>query len=704
MDKMVVWPIITTIFLMILCSTNIILSFIQLTSKKGYVYDGILSMLDENQILLGTNKNKCADYISDIEYKKEFSKIKTIITLVYNSGSLIYFIIRIKDLTGESNCLIDIFFLIIMHIGLFGELVLVSMSLSYYNKTDYDSVNLEKCIRSNNTFLIRKEIFEKAITLSKWVINIDKGIISVTCLYFIPFYILSSLILITIRFDEHKCINKKLCWICSYISEYLCAFCDCFSKCCGNMCHCFADCLESMCNCFSKCCGNMCHSFADCLKSMCNCFSKCCGNMCHCFADCLESMCNCFSKCCGNMGNCLSDCFSFCCRNCGKCCANCCGNNYDTLKKENDNLRKRVKELEKENDILKRQNTDEISISLEKKILQDNTTIIKDNNIGNYDKENVNLINRINDYQNKLAELKEDNNNLTEEIKILQEGVHYNIEEKQMKVIEFYLRKEKAKEFSNYKSILNIFLLKEINEKFGLYLDSENFKKIALYYIKSKLTEHLTDPKNLKLLSDPVIQNDGVTLERANINQTKDFVQNKLVLKIIEILKKNKDLQMEDLIIIKKLLKKENTNNFYNNPVVISYGNNKGETIEGDNLDNKNYKNIVIKNIINELKEFEDDFFKFKGLEIEDMKRMVDYNNIMVINFVSDDGMINQGIKCLKTELFAEVEEKLYKIYDKCRNTNNVFLHGGNIVLRFKTIEENNIKDADKILLQKFEE
>ena len=638
MDKMVVWPIITTIFLMILCSTNIILSFIQLTSKKGYVYDGILSMLDENQILLGTNKNKCADYISDIEYKKEFSKIKTIITLVYNSGSLIYFIIRIKDLTGESNCLIDIFFLIIMHIGLFGELVLVSMSLSYYNKTDYDSVNLEKCIRSNNTFLIRKEIFEKAITLSKWVINIDKGIISVTCLYFIPFYILSSLILITIRFDEHKCINKKLCWICSYISEYLCAFCDCFSKCCGNM------------------------------------------------------------------GNCLSDCFSFCCRNCGQCCANCCGNNYDTLKKENDNLRKRVKELEKENDILKRQNTDEISISLEKKILRDNTTIIKDNNIENYDKENFNLINRINDYQNKLAELKEDNNNLTEEIKILQEGVHYNIEEKQMKVIEFYLRKEKAKEFSNYKSILNIFLLKEINEKFGLYLDSENFKKIALYYIKSKLTEHLTDPKNLKLLSDPVIQNDGVTLERANINQTKDFVQNKLVLKIIEILKKNKDLQMEDLIIIKKLLKKENTNNFYNNPVVISYGNNKGETIEGDNLDNKNYKNIVIKNIINELKEFEDDFFKFKGLEVDDMKNFVDYNNIMVINFISDDGMINQGIKCLKTELFAEVEEKLYKIYDKCRNTNNVFLHGGNIVLRFKTIEENNIKDADKILLQKFEE
>ena len=663
--------IIITIFLMILCSTNIILSSIQLTNKNGYGYDGILSMLDENQILLGTNEKKCDTYISDIEYKKEFSKIKTIITLVYNSGSLIYFIIRIKDLTDESKCLIDILLHIIIHIGYIGELVLVSLSLSYYNRTDYNSVNFEKCNRSNNTFLISEEIFEESITVSKWVINIDKGIISVICLYFIPFYFLSIVILMDIDFDEDNCINKELCWICSYISKGLCVFWDCFSKCCGNMYHRFEDCFERM--------GD--------------CFSKCCGNMCHCFADCLECMCNCFS-----------DCLSFCCRNCGQCFANCCGNNYDKLKKENNNLRKRIKELEKENFILKRQNMDANNISLERKNLQDETTSIKDKNIGNYGKENDNLINRIIDYQNKLAELKLENKYLTEEIKILQEGVPYSIEEKQMKVIEFYLRKEKANEFSNHKSNLKIFLLKEINEKFGLYLDSENFKKIALYYIKSKLTEHLTDPKNLKLLSDPVIQKDGVTLERANINQTKDFVQNKLVLKIIEILKKNKDLEMEDFIIIKKLLKNEKTNNFYNNPVVISHGNNKGETIEGDNLYNRNYKNIVIKNIINKLKElFEDDFFKFKGLEIEDIKKMVDYNYIMVIHFISDDGMINQGIKCLKTELFAEVEEKLYKIYDNYRKTNNVFLHNGNIVLRFKTIEENNIKNDDKIILQKFD-
>ena len=82
------------------------------------------------------------------------------------------------------------------------------------------------------------------------------------------------------------------------------------------------------------------------------------------------------------------------------------------------------------------------------------------------------------------------------------------------------------------------------------------------------------------------------------------------------------------------------------------------------------------------------------------MKKFIDYNNIMVINFISTDGIINEGIACIKTDLFAEVEEKLYKIYEKYKETNNIFLIGGNQVLRFKTIEENNIKDRDKVLMQ----
>ena len=648
-----------SIFLMICCSTNIILTSVQLGKQKSYGYDGILSMLDDNPLLLELNQKKCDNYISDIKYKKKISKIKTIIALSYNSIVFLYLLVRIKDL--KVKCLIDIAFCVIMMVGIIVELVVVSLSLSYYNQTDYDSENFEKCNKINDSFFISEEIFDEAFTEFQWVINIDKGIISIVCIYFFPIFSYSILTLIKLSddFDKHECIDKSFCCVCGCLRNCFCGICDCFSNCCESL------------------------------------------------------------------GNCCSKCFSGCCENCGQCCAKCCGNDYESLKEENDNLKKRNRELEKENDNLKKLNEEANNLITERKKERDEIMILNSNNFINktlenkYLEENNNLKERIIDYENQLTQLKIDNNNMIMTIKKLKASVLENSKEKQiksipikkeelqMKAIEFYLRKEKEKDFkNNNNSFLKIFLLKEINEKYGLFLDSENFKKIALYYIKSKLTEYLSDQKNIdfKLISDPVIQKDGITLERSNVIQGNEFVENKLVFKIIEILNKNKNLQMIDFITIKTLLKNAKTNNFYDNPVVISNGNNIGETIEGDDYDIQNYKNLVIKKIINELREFfEDDFFNFQGLDNKDMKKFVDYNNIMIINFMSGDGVINCGIKCLKTDIFVEVEKKLYEKYEDYIGYNNVFLHSGNTVLRFKTIEENNIKDSDKIIMQVFE-
>ena len=135
--------------------------------------------------------------------------------------------------------------------------------------------------------------------------------------------------------------------------------------------------------------------------------------------------------------------------------------------------------------------------------------------------------------------------------------------------------------------------------------------------------------------------------------------------------------------------------------------NNLKEEINRLNQDNKKQNNYIsqINNLKNKLKE--------KDKEINDLKnkiskgninQYVNYNDIMVVNFISGDGKIIEGIKCLPTETFAEVEEKLYKIYDEYRETNNMFLAKGNIIKRFKKISENNIKDGDKIQLQNFNE
>ena len=82
-------------------------------------------------------------------------------------------------------------------------------------------------------------------------------------------------------------------------------------------------------------------------------------------------------------------------------------------------------------------------------------------------------------------------------------------------------------------------------------------------------------------------------------------------------------------------------------------------------------------------------------------KKKIYMNDIMVINFLTADQTIRAGIPCLAEDTFAEVEEKLYQIYDEFRNTNNIFLFKGNIILRFKKIRENNIKNNDTIQLIK---
>ena len=74
-------------------------------------------------------------------------------------------------------------------------------------------------------------------------------------------------------------------------------------------------------------------------------------------------------------------------------------------------------------------------------------------------------------------------------------------------------------------------------------------------------------------------------------------------------------------------------------------------------------------------------------------------NDIMTVNFISMDQTVHFAIPCLKTNTFAEIEEKLYKQYPQYRATNNSFLANGTQVLRFKTIAENKIGNGLPVTL-----
>ena len=172
---------------------------------------------------------------------------------------------------------------------------------------------------------------------------------------------------------------------------------------------------------------------------------------------------------------------------------------------------------------------------------------------------------------------------------------------------------------------------------------------------------------------------------------------------------KNKISQKKNIV--------EKANNKNNNLTIEDYKNenkqlkeqinNLKKEIDRLNQENKKQNDYIsqINNLKNQLKEKDKEINDLKNkISKGNVKQYVNYNDIMVVHFNSGDGKIDHGIKCLPTETFAEVEEKLYKIYDEYRETNNIFLAKGNIIKRFKKMSENNIKDGDKIQLQNFNE
>ena len=81
--------------------------------------------------------------------------------------------------------------------------------------------------------------------------------------------------------------------------------------------------------------------------------------------------------------------------------------------------------------------------------------------------------------------------------------------------------------------------------------------------------------------------------------------------------------------------------------------------------------------------------------------RNISLNTDKCVNFISNDQRINFAIPCNGNSIFAEIEEKLYQEYPEYRETNNIFLANGKEVLRFKTINYNNIGTGRPIMLVK---
>ena len=120
------------------------------------------------------------------------------------------------------------------------------------------------------------------------------------------------------------------------------------------------------------------------------------------------------------------------------------------------------------------------------------------------------------------------------------------------------------------------------------------------------------------------------------------------------------------------------------------------------NLKNNNQSMNMIKQLEIEIKNKDEALNRLKN-ELE--KAINNQNDVNVkknqlISVFFQHPNYNYSVACVKNDTFAEVEEKFYKEFPELRNTNNAYLVNGNQVLRFKTIEENKIKNGYQVLLQ----
>ena len=102
------------------------------------------------------------------------------------------------------------------------------------------------------------------------------------------------------------------------------------------------------------------------------------------------------------------------------------------------------------------------------------------------------------------------------------------------------------------------------------------------------------------------------------------------------------------------------------------------------------------KKIIEKEKEIED-----LKLEINTIPKTTFYgrDQMLALNFISSDQKLHFAIPCVKKDLFVDVEKKLYDQFPEFKETNNNFVVQGKMILRFKSLEDNELESGIPIII-----
>ena len=146
------------------------------------------------------------------------------------------------------------------------------------------------------------------------------------------------------------------------------------------------------------------------------------------------------------------------------------------------------------------------------------------------------------------------------------------------------------------------------------------------------------------------------------------------------------------LIYLKLILSLENKINILDNNIkeIEIKLNEKDNIIKEQTFNMLNNSNIEYKNKKLELK---DQINQFKSYFLSPGE------NLISIKFISCDQIINFSTFAKPNDNFSKIEKILYNNYPNYRDIENYFLVNGKIINKYKTIEENEIKNNDIITL-----
>ena len=275
-----------------------------------------------------------------------------------------------------------------------------------------------------------------------------------------------------------------------------------------------------------------------------------------------------------------------------------------------------------------------------------------------------------------------------------------------------YFKKIKYDYKNEFKKILD-----ENGEEIGYIV-----RAIELSHIESYLSRKKQKEQIINITSNIPLKNENISNNNTSINNSQ--MQNNINNNMNNNINNNMNNNMNNMNMPVNFQNMQNQMNMMNN-MNMNFKNINNNIINNNpnwnncnmnnfnNINNNqslyeriNYltnENFTLKNTIqlkdNEIKELKQ---RIDNL-VNNTTQLVDFNKIRVVQFISMDHTLICGIKCLLTDTFAEVEEKLYKIYPQYRETNNAFQVDGRTILRFKTIAENNIQEGHGVQIIKIE-